>query len=680
MRKASKMFVGLALAGMLMTACNFPNNSQANSDAGVYEQQQIYQLYVNEGGTKNYEEWLESVRGADGASFLAGAQDPAATDGKNGDVYVNTATWDFFLKISGAWNKLGNLKGAQGEQGPQGEKGDKGDKGDQGEKGDKGDQGEKGEKGDKGDQGEKGEKGDPGWDGEKGEKGDKGDQGEKGEKGDKGDAGEDGVSILDVRRTGIDGNKDIYTIYFSNGQTSTFVVNNAVPSELNKIEFEEAADFYEELGIDFEIPTYDTIDIDPAVVVNAGEDSIMYEIYNTTREEMDAFTAKFVDAGWELLSYSTSYGDATIADPNSLARIEVENWLGFSSDDVEVTFYAANPYPAEEIAADLTALGITDALPAYTGDAWDFSWSDMALLAYVGDGNEADGVAAYEADLLTANFTKVNTDSYGRSTYQSPNAQFTVMPWDGSLSWFYGGYVIVQLKSLMPAPFPSAQINADLAAAGSTDTLPAYTGNSVFDYEWSGEDNEFKLAMVVNEGDEADVLDEYIADLLGANYTEAGADSYGDMHYASPNDDLDVCPWNGADYGYDGYVIVDIIYNAPVVPPTYLDAFPVAECNAFLAQYDLGFTITEEMAAQLPGEQFEVISEAYGGYHYFLVKIQGDYAAQYDAIFNPVLLAAGYELHTGSNGVEYYANDVDHQAMFRYDSATEGETWVRFYE
>ena len=195
MKKASKMFVGLALAGMLLTGCNFPNNSQANNDAGVYEQQQIYQLYVADGGTKNYEEWLQSVKGADGATFLAGAKDPVATDGKNGDVYVNTASWDFFVKISGAWNKLGNLKGAQGE------KGDKGDKGDQGEKGDKGDQGEKGDKGDPGEKGEKGDKGDPG------EKGDPGKDGFDGEDGKDGVDGKDGKDGVD----GKDGNS------FSNG-------------------------------------------------------------------------------------------------------------------------------------------------------------------------------------------------------------------------------------------------------------------------------------------------------------------------------------------------------------------------------------------------------------------------------------------------------------------------------
>ena len=187
MRKASKMFVGLALAGMLLTGCNFPNNSQANSEAGVYEQQQIYQLYVANGGAKTYEEWLESVRGADGSTFLAGANDPAATDGKNGDIYVNITTWDFFLKISGAWNKLGNLKGAQGEKG---------------DKGDKGDQGEKGEKGDKGEDGFDGEDGAPGADGKDGKDGKDGENGASvltGSGAPAASLGKDGDSYIDIK-------------------------------------------------------------------------------------------------------------------------------------------------------------------------------------------------------------------------------------------------------------------------------------------------------------------------------------------------------------------------------------------------------------------------------------------------------------------------------------------------
>ena len=200
MKNISKLLVSLALSGMLLTACNFPNNSQANQEAGVYRQQEIYQLYAAAGGTKNYEEWLETVRGADGATFLAGANDPKATDGKNGDIYVNTATWDFFLKVSGAWNKLGNLKGEKGE------KGDKGDKGDKGEQGIQGIQGI---------------------------------QGEKGEKGEKGDKGETGNGIDHIERSN-NGYVDTYTFYFTDESTYSFSVPNAptsIEAELERDEY-----------------------------------------------------------------------------------------------------------------------------------------------------------------------------------------------------------------------------------------------------------------------------------------------------------------------------------------------------------------------------------------------------------------------------------------------------------
>ena len=156
MKKTTKFIASIALAAMLLTGCNLSNRDYSHAggaDAGVYRQQDIYMLYKAAGGTMNSEEWLLTIRGADGSSVLAGDSDPAADKGKDGDVYINVTSWDFFLKLDGSWRNLGNLKG---------EKGDKGDKGDQGEKGDKGDQGEKG---DKGDQGEKGDKGEDGEDG-----------------------------------------------------------------------------------------------------------------------------------------------------------------------------------------------------------------------------------------------------------------------------------------------------------------------------------------------------------------------------------------------------------------------------------------------------------------------------------------------------------------------------------
>ena len=63
MKKTSKMFVGLALAGMLLTGCNFQGpNAAINSQAGTYEKQQIYQLYKAAGGTMSYDEWLTLLK------------------------------------------------------------------------------------------------------------------------------------------------------------------------------------------------------------------------------------------------------------------------------------------------------------------------------------------------------------------------------------------------------------------------------------------------------------------------------------------------------------------------------------------------------------------------------------------------------------------------------------------
>ena len=130
------MITALSLSGLLLAGCNIQGpNAAINSRAGTYEKQQLYQLYAAAGGTMSYDEWLNSVKGADGASLLADRRNPTDADGKNGDVFINIETWDVFLKVGGSWSPAGNIKGAQGE------KGEKGDTGAQGEQGPAGPQG-----------------------------------------------------------------------------------------------------------------------------------------------------------------------------------------------------------------------------------------------------------------------------------------------------------------------------------------------------------------------------------------------------------------------------------------------------------------------------------------------------------------------------------------------------------
>ena len=65
---------------------------------------------------------LGMVRGADGASILFGEAAPT-TQGKKGDFYLNTASYDIYSKASGSWVKIGNIKGATGPTGAPGTKG-----------------------------------------------------------------------------------------------------------------------------------------------------------------------------------------------------------------------------------------------------------------------------------------------------------------------------------------------------------------------------------------------------------------------------------------------------------------------------------------------------------------------------------------------------------------------------
>lgn len=69
------------------------------------------------------------AKGADGATWLFGTSVPSS-QGKTGDFYLKTDTFDIYSKATGSWVKTGNIKGAKGDQGQQGQPGAKGEPGD----------------------------------------------------------------------------------------------------------------------------------------------------------------------------------------------------------------------------------------------------------------------------------------------------------------------------------------------------------------------------------------------------------------------------------------------------------------------------------------------------------------------------------------------------------------------
>ena len=56
-------------------------------------------------------------QGVAGSSFLTDEGVPASAYGANGDVYLDTTTFNLYKKVDGVWTELGNIKGEPGEPG-----------------------------------------------------------------------------------------------------------------------------------------------------------------------------------------------------------------------------------------------------------------------------------------------------------------------------------------------------------------------------------------------------------------------------------------------------------------------------------------------------------------------------------------------------------------------------------
>ncbi len=190
MKKVNKFLSALLLStGTLISlaSCGMAINEPGSSSSDP-EIQAIYQTYRDNGGTLSYEEWLASIKGEpgkdgvtptigengnwwigesdtgvkaegttptvtinddgywvingtvttikatgdkgkDGTSILTGKGAPEGTIGKDGDSYIDTDTFDYYVKADGVWGKSGNIKGNKGSKGEEGDRGLTGDTG-----------------------------------------------------------------------------------------------------------------------------------------------------------------------------------------------------------------------------------------------------------------------------------------------------------------------------------------------------------------------------------------------------------------------------------------------------------------------------------------------------------------------------------------------------------------------
>lgn len=103
--------------------------TQAAVNNGGTETDAVLNITIPRGGDgangkdgSNGKDGAPGAKGADGATWLFGNVAPT-NQGKTGDFYINTTTYDVYSKATGAWVKTGNIKGATGPQGVPGTNG-----------------------------------------------------------------------------------------------------------------------------------------------------------------------------------------------------------------------------------------------------------------------------------------------------------------------------------------------------------------------------------------------------------------------------------------------------------------------------------------------------------------------------------------------------------------------------
>lgn len=86
------------------------------------EEQKKFHFWDGSAWREEVSQGATGQSGTDGATWLSGTEVPLS-QGKDGDFYLNTSNYDIYKKESGKWNKIGNIKGATGQTGAAGKAG-----------------------------------------------------------------------------------------------------------------------------------------------------------------------------------------------------------------------------------------------------------------------------------------------------------------------------------------------------------------------------------------------------------------------------------------------------------------------------------------------------------------------------------------------------------------------------
>ncbi len=377
--------------------------------------------------------------------------------------------------------------------------------------------------------------------------------------------------------------------------------------------------------------------------------------------------------------------------------------LSIAIKSVSEMEYLTKAWPAAEIAELNTALGYYNyevpALTVASENAEFYTYVYTETIEFfgkeyeipVGTAIEVEGATQAELEAYVALFNtgwtveEGSTLAGGAASREDEGAAEgkVSVEWfaeqDADENWYFG--ILLEYVEVKPTTFE--EYPAELIA-GYFQELGLNVASVPFgDYATASEEAYFEPYL--------DTYGDYAVDVYGTTSAEQGAfvaalvelgwTRKSEVNPDYPNDAI-------LTYGNTGiYVsVVDWLEDYECVTLTFYydptkesDEFPLTELNDFLAEYELGFSLTSALPTA-EGEGYVYKSDESSGYHYFKITLSGD---QFNAVLEalvPILTANGYSVLEGS--VEEsditYQNDAEHQVNVYTTSS--GDTVVVFWE
>ena len=240
-------------------------------------------------------------------------------------------------------------------------------------------------------------------------------------------------------------------------------------------------DFYANQNMVVEVPEYATTNSDAYFTIKEQPsiDGLEVDVFESDWDEMFDFALEMEVAGWTVADgeYDGDYIATFEFDDGSYAQIDIQDWIDYSYGCIRLicTYAAPAEFPAETVAADLAAMGITDEVPPFPGFASKYSYyqpgHQLQIMGKVGQ--EEANVALYQAAFVAAGYTDTGSGQNGYNHFTSPSGMLDVRIWCYPTN--YPGYVVVDFDSneIPEAPTNAYDIMADLLVISGDNNYTA---------------------------------------------------------------------------------------------------------------------------------------------------------------------------------------------------------------